>query len=193
EHIAFGQSVKDWPVFPDSPGALQALSKHYKLAVLSNVDRVSYGPTLAKLSEGTTASSTSYDPKIYTAPPATPGEYWFPKHTHPDSKSPFTLIVTAQDVKSYKPARHGFDVTLDLIQKHPDLLNDPEGKTLKAKEKVLWVAQSVTHDIIPAKELGLHTVWINRAGASMGGPELGSKATWVFNTLGEMAEAVEKE
>ncbi|THU76044.1 hypothetical protein K435DRAFT_558040, partial [Dendrothele bispora CBS 962.96] len=22
EHIAFGQSVKDWPVFPDSPGAL---------------------------------------------------------------------------------------------------------------------------------------------------------------------------
>ncbi|KAK7447426.1 hypothetical protein VKT23_014136 [Stygiomarasmius scandens] len=191
-HVAFGQSVKDWPIFPDSPAALQVLSKYYKLAVLSNVDRTSYGHTLAKLSEG---ESNSYDPKIYTAPPASPGEFWFPRHNQPDSKSPFTLIVTAQDVKSYKPAHHGFNVALDLIQKHPDLLNDPEGKELKAKEKVLWVAQSVTHDIVPAKELGLETVWINRAGASMGGVEQGStiKPTWVFSTLGEMAEAVEKE
>ncbi|KAF5343416.1 hypothetical protein D9758_011815 [Tetrapyrgos nigripes] len=192
EHAAFGKSVKDWPIFPDSPSALQILSKYYKLCVLSNVDRDSYGYTLVKLSEGD--SGASCDPEIYQSPSLGPGEFWFPRHNQPQSKSPFTLIVTAQDVKSYKPAHHGFNVTLDLIQKHPDLLNDPEGEEVKAKDKVLWVAQSVFHDIIPAKELGLETVWINREGASMGGPkELGPSATWVFNTLGEMAEAVEKE
>ncbi|KAF5336772.1 hypothetical protein D9758_004455 [Tetrapyrgos nigripes] len=142
-------------------------------------------------SEEHAAFGASCDPEIYQSPSL--GR--FRRHNQPQSKSPFTLILTTQDVKSYKPAHHGFNVTLDLIQKHPDLLNDPEGKEVKAKDKVLWVAQSVFHDIIPAKELGLETVWItDREGTSMGGPkELESSATWVFNTLGKMAEAVEKE
>jgi 2-haloacid dehalogenase len=35
---AYGRSVRDWPAFPDSPGALQYLKKFYKLIILSNVD-----------------------------------------------------------------------------------------------------------------------------------------------------------
>lgn len=42
ESIAFGRSVPDWPAFADSPAALQYLKKHYKLAILSNVDRESF-------------------------------------------------------------------------------------------------------------------------------------------------------
>lgn len=34
----FAMSVKDWPAFSDSPGALQALQQRYKLAVISNID-----------------------------------------------------------------------------------------------------------------------------------------------------------
>lgn len=34
----YGQSVRDWPAFVDSPGALQYLKKYYKLIILSNVD-----------------------------------------------------------------------------------------------------------------------------------------------------------
>lgn len=34
----FSESVKDWPAFSDSPRALQALKKKYKLAILSNID-----------------------------------------------------------------------------------------------------------------------------------------------------------
>jgi len=34
----FSTSVKDWPAFPDSPSALQALKKKYRLAIISNVD-----------------------------------------------------------------------------------------------------------------------------------------------------------
>jgi 2-haloacid dehalogenase len=38
----FGASVPDWPAFADSASALQYLKKHYKLVILSNVDRLSF-------------------------------------------------------------------------------------------------------------------------------------------------------
>ena len=50
--MAFGQSIKDWPVFPDSSDALNELSKYYKLIVLSNVDRTSFTFTREKLEAG---------------------------------------------------------------------------------------------------------------------------------------------
>lgn len=52
ECVAFGQSIKDWPVFPDSSDALNELSKYYKLVVLSNVDRTSFAFTREKLEAG---------------------------------------------------------------------------------------------------------------------------------------------
>ena len=52
ECAAFGQSIKDWPVFPDSSDALFELSKYYKLVVLSNVDRTSFAFTREKLEAG---------------------------------------------------------------------------------------------------------------------------------------------
>jgi 2-haloalkanoic acid dehalogenase type II len=39
---AFGVSVPDWPAFPDSAQALQRLKRHYRLIILSNVDRESF-------------------------------------------------------------------------------------------------------------------------------------------------------
>ena len=38
EADALADSLPRWPVFPDVPGALHDLKKHYKLAVISNVD-----------------------------------------------------------------------------------------------------------------------------------------------------------
>lgn len=46
---AYGQSVKDWPAFADSMGALQYLKKHYKLVILSNVDNDSFAASNKKL------------------------------------------------------------------------------------------------------------------------------------------------
>lgn len=46
---AYGQSVKNWPAFPDSPGALQYLKKHFKLVVLTNVDNDSFQHSQDKL------------------------------------------------------------------------------------------------------------------------------------------------
>jgi 2-haloacid dehalogenase len=45
----FGASIPDWPEFPDSPQALQYLKQHFKLIILSNVDRISFRSSNARL------------------------------------------------------------------------------------------------------------------------------------------------
>ena len=52
ESERFGQSVGKWPAFPDTVDALRRLSKHYKLLVLSNVDRASFSASTAGPLEG---------------------------------------------------------------------------------------------------------------------------------------------
>lgn len=42
---AFGLSVGHWPPFPDTVDALAYLKRHYKLIILSNVDRQNFTPT----------------------------------------------------------------------------------------------------------------------------------------------------
>ena len=59
DHTRFGASVKDWPAFPDSAESLAYLKQHYKLVILSNVDRTSFAASNAKL-------GVSFD-AIYTA------------------------------------------------------------------------------------------------------------------------------
>jgi 2-haloalkanoic acid dehalogenase type II len=49
---AFGESVGRWDPFPDTIEALRALSKHYKLVILSNVDHSSFNKTRQKLEAG---------------------------------------------------------------------------------------------------------------------------------------------
>jgi len=111
----FGRSVPRWPAFPDSAEALQYLKRHYKLVILSNVDRASFAESNKKL------------------------------------KVAFDKIVTAQDVGSYKPDLRNF--------RH--LLAELEKMGLR-KEQILHTAQSLYHDVAPAKSLGLKTAWINR-------------------------------
>jgi 2-haloacid dehalogenase len=62
----------------------------------------------------------------------------------------FDFIVTAQQVGCYKPDHRNFQRALDVF--HIE------------KEEHLHVAQSIYHDIIPANQLGLNTVWVNRYG-----------------------------
>ena len=49
---AFGNSVGKWPVFPDTIPALAQLSKHYRLVILSNVDKASFSHTQKILEQG---------------------------------------------------------------------------------------------------------------------------------------------
>ena len=61
---------------------------------------------------------------------------------------PFAAVVTSQQVGSYKPSLANFRSMLERLG--------------LPKERVLHAAQSLFHDIGPARELGLTSVWINR-------------------------------
>ncbi|KAL2842403.1 hypothetical protein BJY01DRAFT_236001 [Aspergillus pseudoustus] len=148
ESKQFGESIGTWPAFPDTVHALKRLSRQYKLAVLSNVDRESFAKTNAGSLEG----------------------------------FPFDLIITAQDVGSYKPDLRNFDHMLTAVKEKFDI--DPS--------QVLQTAQSQFHDHHPAHKVGLKSVWIERPGATMG--NLSENIyDWKFDTLGDMADALERE
>jgi 2-haloalkanoic acid dehalogenase type II len=144
----FGQSAGTWPAFPDTVGALRRLSKHYKLVVLSNVDRQSFAASNAGPLQG----------------------------------FPFDLVITAQDVGSYKPDLKNFETMLDKVKAELGI----------EKPQILQTAQSQHHDHQPARKMGIKSVWIVRPGALMGNTDK-EMFDWKFDTLGDMAEAVEKE
>jgi 2-haloalkanoic acid dehalogenase type II len=45
EDAAFGRSIADWPPFADTVEALRYLKQHFRLVILSNVDRASFQAT----------------------------------------------------------------------------------------------------------------------------------------------------
>lgn len=65
----FGGSVPDWPAFPDSAEALAYLKRHYKLVILSNVDRTSFVASNRKLGVTFDAIYTAEDIGSYKPDP----------------------------------------------------------------------------------------------------------------------------
>ncbi len=123
EEKIFGASVAQWPAFPDSVGALAYLKRHYKLVIVSNVDRASFVHSNAKLGVD------------------------------------FDLVITAEDVGSYKPAPAHFERALAELKG----LGVP-------KAKILHTAQSLFHDHVPAKSrFDMTSIWINRRMGKSGG------------------------
>ena len=62
----------------------------------------------------------------------------------------FHPTVVASEIGSYKPAPRHWEVFRELTGAEPD--------------HHVHVAQSLHHDIAPASELGIRTIWINRLG-----------------------------
>ena len=62
----------------------------------------------------------------------------------------FDLLVTAEDLCSYKPSTPHFDTALDEVGGDPS--------------RMLHVAQSLFHDVRTAAALGIPVVWVNRKG-----------------------------
>jgi len=70
----------------------------------------------------------------------------------------FDLLVTAQQVRSYKPAPAHFERALATFG--------------GGRDRLLHAAQSYFHDVRPARELDITTVWVNRLAEPVpeGGP-----------------------
>jgi 2-haloacid dehalogenase len=62
----------------------------------------------------------------------------------------FHPLVVASEIGSYKPAHRHWEVFRELTGADP--------------EHHVHVAQSLHHDIAPAAELGIRTIWVNRLG-----------------------------
>ncbi|MBI5244352.1 MAG: haloacid dehalogenase type II [Elusimicrobia bacterium] len=78
----------------------------------------------------------------------------------------FDRLVTSEQVRSYKPRTRHWERIL--------------AATRVPKGRVLHVAASLMHDIIPAKTLGLACAWINRNGSK---PFAGARPNHVFADL----------
>ena len=83
----------------------------------------------------------------------------------------FDPIITAQQVRSYKPAEGHFSTARERI----------------GSARWLHAAQSNFHDIVPANALGIDTAWINRHGEA---PRAGGTPTFEFRNLTELADAM---
>ena len=68
--------------------------------------------------------------------------------TAPQLKVSFNHVITAGQARCYKPCLEIFKLALTRIGVSSD--------------QVLHVGQSIYHDVIPAKSLGISTVWVNR-------------------------------
>lgn len=74
--------------------------------------------------------------------------------TRPQLGVDFDEVITAQQAQAYKPSREFFALALRRVH--------------APAHRVLHVAQSIYHDVVPAQALGLATVWVNRPSARPG-------------------------
>ena len=90
---------------------------------------------------------------------------------------PFKWLITAQQARSYKPSLNNFNVGFRRIGVAPD--------------EITHVAQSLFHDHVPAKQLGLQTVWINRRAGRPGAgatPPAEAMPDATFNDMASFAD-----
>jgi 2-haloacid dehalogenase len=66
----------------------------------------------------------------------------------------FDGVTTAEQARSYKPSINNFQMALRALAISP--------------EQLLHAGQSVYHDMVPARSLGIATVWVNRKSARPG-------------------------
>ena len=112
EARAFAESMRRWPPFADTDGALARLATRFRLAIFSNVETAVLRETIAERG-------------------------WR-----------IDVVVTAEEVGSYKPAAGHFLEGLRRLDLEP--------------RRVLHCSVTRYYDLAPAKRLGLATAWIAR-------------------------------
>ena len=97
-------------------------------------------------------------------------------------------IYTAQDIGCYKPNLRNFDYMFELARREHGVL----------PHQILHVAQSLTHDMVPATQMGMTKVWINRRhgveGLGATAPPQGDYTIeWEFNSMTDFVAAHQQE
>lgn len=87
---------------------------------------------------------------------------------------PFDLVLTAQDIGSYKPDPANF-------RRLCEASGVPPGRILHA-------AQSRFHDISSARALGMNTVWVRRGQSAGAVPDSDAEPHYTVDTLAELCD-----
>jgi len=99
----------------------------------------------------------------------------------------FDAVYTAEDIGSYKPSPRNFNYMIANM-----------ARLGVAKDKILHTAESLFHDHVQARAVGLANCWIYRRhdqegfGAAMD-PGDRPHCDFVFNSMAELAEAHQRE
>jgi 2-haloacid dehalogenase len=142
EPDALGESIRDWPAFPDTVPALALLTCRFRLCIVSNID-----DDLFEMSRRHLGSAPGVE---------------------------FEQVVTAQQVQSYKPRKAHWREALKRLG--------------LGTAQVVHVAQSLYHDIAPARELGFKTAWVNRQSGRAGAtPEAEARPHLEVADMAELA------
>jgi 2-haloacid dehalogenase len=102
-------------------------------------------------------------------------------HSARQLELPFHVVVTALQARSYKPSYNNFQLALKKIG--------------APKQQVLHVAESLFHDIVPARALGIKNVWVDRSNDKRGRASRTAdvKPDLEVRDLKTLAELVERE
>jgi 2-haloacid dehalogenase len=90
----------------------------------------------------------------------------------------FDWVVTAQQAGAYKPSTRNFEVAFERMG--------------LPRDRILHVAQSLFHDHVPAKQVGLASVWIDRRSDRPGGgatPPASASPDATFPDMASFTEA----
>jgi 2-haloalkanoic acid dehalogenase type II len=82
-------------------------------------------------------------------------------------------VVTAEEVRSYKPAKGHW---IEFMS-----------RTGCSKDEILHVAQSTFHDIIPTQQMGIPSAWVNRYNEAL---PLGASPLIISDNLGNLVESL---
>jgi 2-haloacid dehalogenase len=89
---------------------------------------------------------------------------------------PFDLVVTAQQVRSYKPSLRNFQEALR--------------RSGLRRDEILHAGQSLYHDIVPANTLGIMNIWVNRPSVRPGAGATRPATAQPTVEVGSLAELV---
>ena len=97
-------------------------------------------------------------------------------------------IYTAQDIGCYKPELRNFEYSFERARRDLGIL----------PHQILHVAQSLTHDMVPATQMGMTKVWINRRhnveGLGATAPPQGDYTIeFEYNSMADFADAHRRE
>ncbi|MBI3872128.1 MAG: haloacid dehalogenase type II [candidate division Zixibacteria bacterium] len=97
----------------------------------------------------------------------------------------FDAIVTAEEVGAYKPDHRMFQRAFEVLE-----------TTGIRRHEILHVAQSLYHDHVPAKALGMRTAWVDRRKGLAGGgatrpPDVTVLPDYTVSSLAELVRLLE--